>query len=121
MTGRVDGDGHALIQLLVFHPRTHQSTVVLDVWIATGFTGPLALPGATIANLGLQQSAKVPGELADGTKVLLDTFTCLIDWFGQIIQVEAVAKKGTWPLIGIGLLLDHELAIDYRKRSVSIT
>jgi len=120
MTGRVDGDGHALVSLLVRHPRNNQA-VVLEGWIDTGFTGQIALPRATIASLGLQHSATVPGELADGTKVLLDTFTCLLDWFGQVVQVEAVAKTGAWPLIGIDMLLDRELTVDYRKRSVSIT
>ena len=50
----------------------------------------------------------------------LDTYTCRIDWFGKTRKVEIVASTGSFPLIGVGLLEDHELNIHYPNRTVQL-
>ena len=83
-------------------------------------TGELIAPLARIQSLGLDQAARVKAGLGDGSQVLLDTYTCHIDWFGKTRKVEIVASTGSFPLIGVGLLEDHELNIHYPNRTVQL-
>lgn len=53
--------------------------------------------------------------LADGTEVVLDTYGCTIQWFGEQRPVEVVANDGQFPLLGVGLMRDRRLEIDYRS------
>ena len=59
-------------------------------------------------------------ELADGSAVLMESFTCWLNWFGQIHRVEAIANDGEFPLLVIGLLIGHRLMIDYNDLTVTI-
>ena len=119
MTGRVDDDGRALVRITVKHP-TSGASVVCEGWVDTACTAELVLTHVHIAALGLQRSATVRAEIADGSTVVLDTYTCLIDWFGEMKQVEAVANPGPFPLVGVGLLREHQLTVDYRAGTMSI-
>jgi predicted aspartyl protease len=89
MNGEVDVSGRALIVLSI-RPSHGAEAVSLQAWVDTAFTGELVIPRATITRLGLPQSAAVMAGLADGTQVVLDTFSCVIDWFGQERVVEVV-------------------------------
>jgi hypothetical protein len=44
----------------------------------------------------------------------------LIDWFGQQQSIEVVGNSGTFPLLGIGLLLNRKLTIDYAAGRVLV-
>ena len=37
-----------------------------------------------------------------------------IDWFGSQRDLEIVSNDGEDPLLGVGLLLDHDLYLSYR-------
>jgi predicted aspartyl protease len=119
MTGVVDESGRAMLSVRM---RVTASGPVsdLDVWIDTGFTGDLVLPAARIAALGLLKGITVEPILADGSLTQLDTYACLIEWFGEWKSVEVVANQGRFPLLGVGLLLDHDLHIDYRTKTVIV-
>jgi clan AA aspartic protease len=119
MNGMVDVAGRSLIAVSLTAPN-QSASVSLEAWVDTGFTGELVLPQTVIAALGLVQSGTVTGELGDGSTKVMNTYTCLIDWFGQKLQVEAIANHGHFPLLGVGLLRDHKLAIDYPARTLSI-
>ena len=82
MNGEVDVSGRALIVLSI-RPSHGADAVSLQAWVDTAFTGELVIPQATMTRLGLPQSAAVMAGLADGTQVVLDTFSCVIDWFGH--------------------------------------
>lgn len=58
--------------------------------------------------------------LADGSEVTLKRYVCLIDWFGEERDLEVVANEGEYPLLGVGLLLDHDLRISYRSAEITI-
>ena len=92
----------------------------LDAWIDTGFTGELVLPQNHIQSLALPIGPKVRAGLADGSEVELDTFTCLLDWFGEWKQIEVVANQGRFPLLGVGLLLDRALHIDFCANKLTV-
>ena len=114
MNGEVDESGRALIGLTVRASAGADATQ-LAVWIDTAFTGELVIPRATIRQLGLPQSAAVMAGLADGTQVVLETYSCVLEWFGQERLVEVVENDGLFPLLGVGLLRDRRLEIDYRS------
>ena len=89
-------------------------------WIDTGFNGDLLLPRQQIDNLRLSQSGTVKAILADGSGVVLNTYSCEIDWFARRRYLEVVANDGGYPLLGVGLLLDHDLHISYQSGEVTI-
>jgi clan AA aspartic protease len=88
--------------------------------VDTAFTGELVLPRLEIERLGLPQSSAITAGLADGNQVLLETFSCLLEWFDEERQVEVVESSGQLPLLGVGLLRRHRLEIDYRLQTMVI-
>lgn len=119
MTGSVDGAGRALVRIRLRNP-TDAAEAELDAWIDTAFTGELVLPQQTVASLGLPLGPAVMARLADGSDLQLDTHTCLIEWFDEWKRIEVVANQGQYPLLGVGLLLDHDLHIDYRTKNIIV-
>ena len=119
MTGIVDTFGRALVRLRLKHPNGAMEAE-LDGWIDTGFTGELVLPQRSVKSLGLPLGPAVKAGLADGSEVQLDTYTCLLEWFGEWRRIEVVANQGQFPLLGVGLLLDHALHIDYRAKTITV-
>jgi clan AA aspartic protease len=117
MTGSVDDSGRALCRVTVTHPDGN-ATETCDAWIDTGFTGSILLTQAQVAALGLPRTAGVLGSLADGSQTLFETYSCQIEWFGRTLSIEALAGSGEFPLLGVGLLEDLTLTIDYPARTV---
>lgn len=119
ITGHVDDDGRALIPITVAHPLTGLSSQ-LEVWIDTGFTGGLMLTQEQIAKLNLPRTANVEGVLADGSTTSLRSCLCRMDWFGRSRSVHALATSGSFPLLGVRLLENLELLIDYAAHTVTL-
>lgn len=119
MTGSVDGSGRAFVRIRLKNP-TNATEVELDAWIDTGFTGELVLPQPIVTSFGLPLGPFVMARLADGSDIQLDTYTCHLEWFDEWKRIEVVANQGQYPLLGVGLLLDHDLHIDYRSKSIVI-
>ncbi len=120
MRGHVDGEGRALLSVAVLSS-PDKGRRQLEAWVDTGFTGDLVLPMETVLALGLSQSAIVPAELGDGTQTSLEVYACLIDWFGQPQRIDVVAAEtGKSPLLGVGLLQDRRLVIDYASRVLTL-
>jgi predicted aspartyl protease len=92
----------------------------VDAWVDTGFTGDLVAPSAQIALLGLPLGPGVPARLANGSEVELDSYLCLLEWFGSWRQIEVDSSTARFPLLGVGLLLGHELRIDYTAGTVTV-
>jgi len=120
MTGTVDSAGRALLLVRVRHPITVAETG-LEVWVDTGFTGDLVLPLAQVSALNLPAGLAVRAILADGSETVVDTYECLLEWFGAWRAVEAVANAGQFPLLGVGLLQGHELHVDYRTKTLTLS
>lgn len=120
MTGRVDGDGRALVRVpagaTAGGPRTE-----VEAWVDTAFTGGLTMPRAVAAGLGLAAGASIDAVLADGSQVALDSFVCHLDWFGGTYRVQAVATDAAYPLLGTQLLAGRRLVIDYAAGTVELT
>jgi clan AA aspartic protease len=103
MTGRVDDYGRALSE-------------EREAWVDTGFTGALLLPESLVDSLSLQCLDAVRAELGDGSRPLLDTCACVIEWLGSPRAVEAIASDCRFPMIGVSLLEDLELTVHYPER-----
>jgi clan AA aspartic protease len=119
VTGEVDDYGRALIRIIV-KAGPGASVADLTVWVDTAFTGELVMPRETIARMRLPKSSAVIADLADGTDAVLDTYTCRIVWFGVELVVEVVESDAKLPLLGVGLLKDHRLVVDYPLRQITI-
>ncbi len=119
MRGLVDSAGRALIKVELRKSVESESTSI-EVWIDTGFTGDMVVPATSIERLGLEPSGSVEAILADGSQITLNTYTCLIDWFGTIRTLEIIANDGEYPLLGVGLLIGLELRVDYRNLLLSL-
>ena len=119
MNGFIDDFGRALLSIRV-HSVINEQTEDVDVWIDTGFTGEFVLPRDIIESLHLQTSGSVDAVLADGSAIELNTFTCLIEWFGEKKRIEVVESDGDRALLGVGLLLGLELRANYRTMSLTL-
>ena len=119
MNGRVDDFGRALITLSIRANRDAEPTEI-QAWIDTAFNGELVMPGQLIQSAQLEQTAGIEARLADGSTVMLESFTCYLEWFGEDRPVEVIANEGEFPLLGIGLLLSHRLVVDYTQLTVTI-
>jgi len=113
--GAVDEFGRALVRVSIRPPESE-----VEVWVDTGFNGDLVLPREVVEKLSLPASGTVKAVLADGSEVALQTFSCAVDWFGSWRDLEVVANDGVYPLLGVGMLLGHDLAISYRSGVLTI-
>ena len=119
MNGHVDSYGRALVTVSI-RPSDVAAAHDVQVWIDTGFNGDLVLPQQQIDDLELPDSGTVKAILADGSEVALQRYICQIDWFGEQRELEVVANEGEYPLLGVGLLLGHDLHISYRSGDITI-
>lgn len=119
MNGRIDANGRALLEIEV-RPTATQTATPIEVWIDTGFTGDLVLPRSIVEELQLPKSGSVDAILADGSPIELNTYTCLVNWFGSERRLEVVANDGDCPLLGVGLLLGLELRANYRTFQLAL-
>jgi clan AA aspartic protease len=109
ITGTVNADIEAVIQLVVVGPTRQQRTI--DGVIDSGFSGDLTLPTAVIAWLGLTWLGREPGILADGSTDLFDVYSAVVLWDGSSRSVEVEAAD-TQPLVGMNLLHRHSLYME---------
>lgn len=98
MKGRVDGSGRAFVRIAVKRTPT-SPRVELEAWLDTGFTGELVLPKGRVSALGLSQAGVVKVGLGDGSQVILATFSCWLDWFGEENEIQVVGSSGQFPLL----------------------
>ena len=119
MIGQVDESGRALLELQVRRSEDDKPQS-LWAWIDTAFTGDLVVPRAMIEQLDLPQSAAVMARLADGSQVVLETYQCVVDWFGDDRLIEVIENDGQFALLGTGMLMDRRIEIDCRTKGIVI-
>ena len=120
MNGFVDDQLRALLRVPVSASRAGERTDLV-AWIDTAFNGGLAIPRKQVAELGLVKESSAEAILADGHSVALETFRCLIDWFGNSYETQIAASDGEYPLLGTLLLDSHHLDINYGAKTVELT
>ncbi len=120
MIGKVDYRYRALIDLEVRQAPNSLGTGV-TAWIDTAFDGHLVFPQSLIRELKLQSLVDTEAILADGRKVILETFVCYLEWFGKLIPLQVIANDGKLPLLGTGLLWNRVLHVDYVNMELTLT
>ena len=120
MNGRVDESLRALVDILV-GPAKSKPTESITVWIDTAFNGFLVFPQKLIEGLGLEQEAATEAVLADGSRVILESFSASTLWFDAIVDAQVIANDGKLPLLGTELLANRRLLVDYKSKIVSIS
>lgn len=119
MNGFVDEKLRALISVTVAATNEGDRTE-LAVWIDTAFNGGLLIPRKQIESLGLVKESSAEAILADGKTVELETYACLLDWFGTTYETQIIANDGDYPLLGTMLLSGRKLEIDYEAKTVAV-
>ena len=119
MIGKVDERGRALLDVRISNNLNGQYSTV-TTWIDTAFDGHLVLSLELIKELELESLVETEAILADGSRVTLDTFVCIVDWFGEQLPFQVIANDGRFPLLGTGLLEQRVLHVDYRKKTVTL-
>jgi clan AA aspartic protease len=119
VTGHVDDDGRALLEIAV-GPKTDGPYVSISTWIDTAFDGHLVFSKSLIEQLKLEPLVETEAILADGSKVTLETFVCFLEWFGERVTIQVIANEGRFPLLGTGLLEQKVLHIDYARKTLSL-
>jgi predicted aspartyl protease len=120
VTGTVDNAWRALLHITLRHPTTGADSDV-DAWIDTAFTGDLTLPRPMVLALGFPLGPTVRARLADGSETELESFSCLLPWLGQLKPIEIVANDSQFPLLGVGVMRDSDLHINYRARTMTVS
>ena len=119
MTGHVDHEGRALVEIKLKSPVGGERLTV-EAWIDTGFNGFLIVPRNLISQLHWPLAFSGRAILADGSEVDVEVYSGLIEWFGELRTVEVAAKDGQIPLLGVALLDGHSLNIDYKLRTINL-
>lgn len=119
MIGLVDDRSRALLEVAVGKGAAGPFHSIMT-WIDTAFDGHLVFPRKLIDELQLDSLVETEAILADGSKVVLETFVCVIDWFGERKALQVIANEGRFPLLGTGLLEGRVLHVDYVHRNLSL-
>jgi clan AA aspartic protease len=108
MKGKVNARCEATLQFRL-RGRRRRWRKVLAV-VDTGYSGMLTLPRKTIAALALRRIGRSDAKLADGSVATFDVYAALLEWEGRTIPIY-VDEAAADPLIGMGLLQGHDLAM----------
>ena len=107
--GSVDPWRQAIVRLVIRGPHGQERTV--EATVDTGYEGPLTLPAATVAALGLPLRRVRRLMVADGSLVEVPVHEATLVWDGKERTVM-IRVLGTQPLLGMALLSGHRLSID---------
>ena len=120
MNGFVDDRNRALITIRVANHVNGAVSEIL-VWIDTAFDGHLVLSRGLIQNLNLDSLVETEAILADGSRIVMESYFCVVDWFGQKVPVQVIENAGRFPLLGTGLLEGRSIYISYDTKIVEVT
>ena len=86
----------------------------VEAHLDTGFTGELALPIAAIERLGLVRAGR-SGQyrIGSGATVAFNIYDGTIRWRDETRRIHVLESEIT-PLVGVGLLWNNNLSIDFR-------
>jgi predicted aspartyl protease len=120
ITGYVNDYGHAMISLRVGHPLTGVMKPV-EALIDPAFIGTPLIPSDLMLALQLPAANRgLLAGLADGTEQLLPAFQSRIEWAGQARLVDVISSSNRRLLLGVELLENLALTIDYPARTVTL-
>ena len=118
MTGRIDSDGRALVDVRV---RLGTSSHTIEAWVDTAFTGDLLVPRDLVESSGAEPEKQVQTVLADGTVGEMPIFAGAVRWFDDEERpAEIIPADCRTALLGVGLLLGLCVELDYSAMTVRV-
>jgi len=102
MNGFVDKNRKALLPVEV-RASFKKNGIVVEAWVDTAFDGHFVFSENLIKELELDTLVETEAVLADGSRVVLPTYVCYLDWFGEKIAAQVIANEGKFPLLGTAL------------------
>jgi predicted aspartyl protease len=112
MTGTVDDYGRSLLPIRVARV-LGEAPDDSQAWIDTAFTGQIKLLPEMIEGMDLERAGSVDALLAVGSVIEMALYKCWIEWFGKWERVDAITAGGRFPLLGVALMADCDLHINY--------
>ncbi len=108
---------HPKILLTVVGARKSSS---LEAILDTGFDGYLSLPINVAITLGIELTAIIPVEYADGRRSQELVFSVRVDFDGKQEMVPATLTAGAEALAGTVLLARYELLINFPRQKITL-
>ena len=118
-TGKVSEQGWPLVSVRVVNPATG-AALDIDAAIDTGCSNGLVLLWDQVFAFGLKKAETTRATLADRRTVMFACYLTEVEWFGDLRTVRTFGSAGPHALVGLGLLEDLILTIDYPARTVSL-
>jgi len=118
MFGYFDEAGSPTISVSVSGRRTG---ITIDAIIDTGFNGALSIPISVAIPLGLELTATVEYELADGTIKQQMMFEATIQLGDEFFDTDILVNESDIALLGSELLKGKVLTVDYGNGTVEIS
>lgn len=112
-----DAKNHPKIRLAVGGAK--QSNL-LEAILDTGFDGYLSLPISIAVTLGIELTAVVTVEYADGRRSQELVFSVRVDFDGKEKIIPATLTAGAEALAGTALLTDYELKLNFPKQKINL-
>jgi len=110
-----DARKHPKIKLTVVGAR---KSSLLEAILDTGFDGYLSLPINIAVTLGIELTAIIPVEYADGRRSQELVFSVKVDFDGKQESVPVTLTAGAEALAGTALLAKYELRVNFPKRKI---
>ena len=86
---------------------------IIEAHLDTGFSGDLTLPKVAIEQLSLDYAGLTNYQTGGGAITAFDSYEGIIQWHGTIRHIT-VLESESFPLVGINLLWDNNLSIDFK-------
>jgi predicted aspartyl protease len=110
-----DNRKHPKIKLKVVGAR---KSSLLEAILDTGFDGYLSLPISIAVTLGIELTAIIPVEYADGRRSQELVFSVRADFDGKEKMVPATLTAGAEALAGTSLLANYELRVNFPRQKI---
>jgi len=112
-----DSRNHPKIKLTVVGAKKSSS---LEAILDTGFDGYLSLPINIAVTLGIELTAIIPVEYADGRRSQELVFSVKVDFDGKEEIVPATLTAGAEALAGTALLAKYELRVNFPRKKIAL-
>jgi len=112
-----DSRKHPKIKLTVIGAR---KSSLLEAILDTGFDGYLSLPISIAVTLGIELTAIIPVEYADGRKSQELVFSVRVNFGGREEIVPTTLTAGAEALAGTSLLAGYELRLNFPKQKINL-
>ena len=92
----------------------------MEAILDTGFDGYLSLPINIAVTLGIELTAIIPVEYADGRRSQELVFSIKMNFDGKEEIVPATLTAGAEALAGTALMTDYELKLNFPRQKINL-